>query len=232
MTQSAINTTFPIGPDQGGTGTSILPSNGRILLGDTGNLLPKPVTAGTGITVTAGAGSLAFALRNAVLVYSTVANNDAALAYPAGVAQTGYRGWILVWSNVKPATDGASMLLQQSNNNQTSWATTGYSSGLNVSDWDAATWTNSNNATGLLLSPALNSATSSQTANGFVQLHVAPANRIYISGTVTVYDKNRAKVTYGYVGGSSGANSMTDIRFIMTAGNIASGTFRLYGMQL
>lgn len=59
---NALNTaTTPIRPAFGGTGSSSIPSNGQIPIGNGTNYVAASITAGTGITVTPGSGSITIA---------------------------------------------------------------------------------------------------------------------------------------------------------------------------
>jgi hypothetical protein len=53
-----------IAPENGGTGTGVVPTNGQIPIGDGANYTPANLTQGTGLTVTNGAGSVALAITN------------------------------------------------------------------------------------------------------------------------------------------------------------------------
>jgi hypothetical protein len=51
-------------PENGGTGTGVVPTNGQIPIGDGTTYTPANLTQGTGLTVTNGAGSVALAITN------------------------------------------------------------------------------------------------------------------------------------------------------------------------
>jgi hypothetical protein len=51
-------------PENGGTGTNAIPTNGQIPIGDGTTYTPANLTQGTGLTVTNGAGSVALAITN------------------------------------------------------------------------------------------------------------------------------------------------------------------------
>ena len=53
-----------IGPDNGGTGVDGEPTDGQLLIGDTGTYKLGTLTEGTGIDVTNGAGSITVAITN------------------------------------------------------------------------------------------------------------------------------------------------------------------------
>ena len=53
-----------IAPENGGTGTGVVPTNGHIPIGDGTHYTPANLTLGTGLTVTNGAGSVALAITN------------------------------------------------------------------------------------------------------------------------------------------------------------------------
>jgi hypothetical protein len=57
----AINLIAPLGPNQGGTGVSLTPTNGQLLIGDGVGYTLANLTAGSGITVTNAAGSITIA---------------------------------------------------------------------------------------------------------------------------------------------------------------------------
>lgn len=79
---NAINSgTIPLIPEFGGTGTNAVPANGQIPIGDGTNYVAASITAGTGITITPGAGSLVIAaVGGGNLSWSTIAGTTQAAA--------------------------------------------------------------------------------------------------------------------------------------------------------
>jgi hypothetical protein len=66
-----------IGPINGGTGVDGVPTNGQLLIGDTGTYKLNTLTQGTGINVTNGAGSITVGLTNTGVTagtYGTASN--------------------------------------------------------------------------------------------------------------------------------------------------------------
>jgi hypothetical protein len=57
-----------INPINGGTGTNAIPTNGQLLIGDTGKYKLNTLTQGTGINVTNGAGSITVNVANTGVV--------------------------------------------------------------------------------------------------------------------------------------------------------------------
>lgn len=53
-----------IAPENGGTGSSLIPANGQIPIGDGAKYIPANLTQGAGLTVTNGAGSVTVAVAN------------------------------------------------------------------------------------------------------------------------------------------------------------------------
>ena len=51
-------------PENGGTGTGVVPTNGQLPIGDGATYTPANLTQGTGLTITNGAGSVALAITN------------------------------------------------------------------------------------------------------------------------------------------------------------------------
>lgn len=65
--------TTPLSPAQGGTGSNTVPSNGRIPIGNGTNYTSATLTAGSGISITNGAGSIT--ITNAASSFDPTANN-------------------------------------------------------------------------------------------------------------------------------------------------------------
>lgn len=86
-TNNALNTgTTPLPVGFGGTGVATTPTNGQIPIGNGTNYVAASITAGTGITVTPGAGSITIASTGGSgLSWSTVAGTT-----QAAVANAGY----------------------------------------------------------------------------------------------------------------------------------------------
>jgi hypothetical protein len=57
----AVSLVSPLGPAQGGTGVSLTPTNGQLLIGNGTGYTLATLTAGSGITVTNAAGSITIA---------------------------------------------------------------------------------------------------------------------------------------------------------------------------
>ena len=51
-------------PENGGTGTGVVPTNGQLPIGNGATYTPANLTQGTGLTITNGAGSVALAITN------------------------------------------------------------------------------------------------------------------------------------------------------------------------
>lgn len=83
---NALNTaTTPISVSEGGLGVSTVPTNGQIPIGNGTNYVAANITAGTGISVTPGSGSLTIAsTTSGGLAWSTVAGTTQAAAVNSG----------------------------------------------------------------------------------------------------------------------------------------------------
>jgi hypothetical protein len=72
---SATEVTGTLAPTNGGTGTNVAPTNGQVLIGSAGVYTPANLTAGTGISITPGAGSITIANTAPQVAAGTVGNS-------------------------------------------------------------------------------------------------------------------------------------------------------------
>lgn len=83
---NALNTgTTPLPVGFGGTGVATTPTNGQIPIGNGTNYVAAGITAGTGITVTPGSGSITIStIGGGGLTWSTIAGTTQAAAVNSG----------------------------------------------------------------------------------------------------------------------------------------------------
>jgi len=71
----AVSLVSPLGPAQGGTGVSLTPTNGQLLIGNGTAYTLSTLTAGTGVTVTNATGSITIAASGGGLPTVTVTSS-------------------------------------------------------------------------------------------------------------------------------------------------------------
>lgn len=232
-TNNATNTSNPITVAQGGTGNASTTAY-AIQCGGTTSTGAFQTVASAGnagqVLRSGGASAVpAWGGGGLVLLSSQAASSSAAISF-TGI--TAYSNYLLVFYGVTPATDAALLNMQMSNDGGSTWITTSYTSGCNHNPYNSATVTNNNSTTAWVLTGPLDSGSSSNLANGAIYiLNTNVGNNCYISGTCSYYDNTSAVDAMGVVGGRGGATGANAFKVLMSSGNIAAGTFRLYGVS-
>ena len=137
----------------------------------------------------------------------------------------GYTTYMLVVTNLSAATGTSTLQLLYSTNGGSSYLATGYEAGLNYNSWNSATLTNVNATTFIPLSPA-----SLGTSGGYfcnvIMYGLGISTLAQLTGQFSMNGNQ-----FGYFGcGYLSAIVVNAIRLQCSSGNIASGTFSLYGL--
>lgn len=190
--------------------------------GTAGNVL---VSNGTGLapdfaTTAVGGDGL-------VLISSTTANNTASIIY---TGLTNYSMYVLDWTNVVPVSNAAKLTMTVSDDNGSTYFSTGYQSGLVGRSMVGLASLFDNATTSILLTG--NSSTSGGSSGSVL---IGPFNS---SNSTSVSGKSLYTSSFigglnvsGWLGASTGSNTGIDaIKLIFTTGNISTGTFNLYGL--
>jgi hypothetical protein len=114
----AVSLTVPLGTAQGGTSTAAAPTDGQVLIGSTGvGYVPAALTAGTGITLTPGAGSLSIAAAPGMtLIQEQILGGAVAGVSFAGIAGTYRHLRLIVVAREATAADAVTFLRVTFNN--------------------------------------------------------------------------------------------------------------------
>lgn len=258
-TNNATNTSNPITVAQGGTGRNTLTdhgvlvgattsaitqltagTNGQLLVGSTGAdpVFATPGSTDSTVTWTTGAGTLSAQVNQAnltsvagaklFLIQSQTASSSASLVFTSGLT---YTNMLIVFQGMVPATNGASLYMLTSTDAGVSYDVTGYFSGLNKSAYNSATLANLNSTTEVILSGPIDSA---RYASGYVYGFGVGGNFFpHFVGESFWLDQGTSLRTYGTIGASSEQNfPVNAIKFLMSSGNIASGTVSLFGLKV
>ncbi len=142
-----------------------------------------------------------------------------------------YKDFLIVFDHVKVATAGANLQLRVSTDNGATYVSGAGTYGYACTNFNSSTsFGNSNSATFIQVSPNI-SASADKQVNGYLFIHSPQtADNTHINGQNTCWN-NAGNATNIIVGGMYLANTAVNgIRFLMSAGNINSGDFTLYGM--
>jgi hypothetical protein len=187
--------------------------------GTSGNLL---VSDGTNIVSSSASAS------GASLVYllSQSANNSTALTYTSLITST-YSSYLIIGSNVTPATNGDKIKIQVSTNNGSSYVTSSYLSGGTGAAYNSTTLANTSITSGLLITAAEDNNSVSTCYGYLTNLQNGAAAR-YIGMST---DFSSAVPRWTACTGSSTSTSVNAIKILGNVGNITTGTFTLYGIK-
>jgi hypothetical protein len=235
----ATNTSNPVTVSQGGTGVSSATAY-AVLCGGTTSTGALQSIAGVGssgqVLTSNGAGALptfqAAPSSGALTLVSTqTASSSANIAFTSIGSYTIY---LLIFEDVIPATNNATLNGQISTNNGSTWITTNYQCGVNTFPYNSASFTNLNSTSNFLFSNALDNSNSAHFANGSVWLYNmnTVSVNMHLSGTGSCYGTVAAAHTGVIIMGSNPSNTNVNaINLLMSSGNISGGTFKLYGLQ-
>jgi len=166
-------------------------------------------------------------------ISSQTASSSASIGFTSGIDST-YDVYMFTYSDVDPATDGVTFGLRIDTNGGASFEASGYAF-HNQTNYatQAYSYTGSYSAATFILCNDLGSHTP-EAASGRVFL-IAPAGTTHTKmiwsdglGITAQANFGSCRTFGGWDGGGSAINA---IQFIMSSGNIAAGTFALYGLS-
>lgn len=178
-----------------------------------------------------------------VLITPTTASNSATIDFTSGISST-YDDYVIVITRLVPATNATALLMQMSVDSGANFITAAgsYLYAVYAQGSDAATYgTNSAGDTSMNISGSAGNGISSTAGNGGANF------TIYLRNPSSASSVNKLADWNGGLGGNSafqmtvgageGANAtlkgspVNAIRFLMSSGNITSGSFALYGIR-
>lgn len=188
-----------------------------------------------------GAGGAAWETLNVssgwVPIKTVTASNSTTVDFVNGsggvVLDSTYKAYAVVYSHITPATDAQDFRLRVSTNTGSSYATTNYSCRIASTD-GAASFTFSNDSTGFKISSAVgNDAADGENTSGIVYLSNLSSTTMkkQVWGNGSNLTASNGESIYLFGGHYDSLSAIDAIRFIFASGNIASGTFTLYGLK-
>jgi hypothetical protein len=239
-TQVTINTSGvtlanPLPVASGGTGGSATPTAGGVVYGTgTAQAVTSAGTAGYLLQSNgASAPTWVAAPSSAMTLISTATASSSSSINFTGLTSA-YKNYVVIVTNCVPATNNAALYFRTSTNNGSSYdagASDYYSSGTNFSN---TTWNYlaAVDAQGYINSSGQeNVAANGGTSFTLTLVNPSAANRIQWYATGFEYGTSEvgAFTRGGFRLATTGA--VNAIRFLYNSGNIASGTFKLYGIS-
>ena len=223
----------PLPVKSGATGKASNTAYGLIAGGTTATGAFQNISTGTATQnlVSAGAGALpawtnTSLIGNRALLSSQTASSSASIVFTSVITAT-YNVYLLSFSNIIPANAGDSLQLAVSTNNGSSYIATNYLADIGTFPYNSATNSQTSSTTTFLLSGATQASTPG--VNGQVKLmDVTNGSQFILTGFCNYM--NTGGPFLGKVFGNNTATSVNALQVTFSTGNIASGTFSLYGL--
>lgn len=172
-----------------------------------------------------------------VKIASAAASNSTTIDFvngTGGVVLDGtYRVYLVAISNVAPATDATNLYFRTSTNGGSSYDSGAgnydYINVLDNSNNGTPGGSNSNSATQIIMTPTAGSDVG-ESLNGMVYVYnPSGVHRTLINWQLAGVNQNGNSFYSNGTGSRLAAADVDAIRFLMSSGNISSGTFQLYG---
>lgn len=176
-----------IGPINGGTGVDGVPTNGQLLIGDTGTYKLNTLTQGTGINVTNGAGSITVGLTDTGVTAGTYGTASSVPTYAVNA-----QGRLTSSVNTPIAIDAAQITTGTINTARISGSYTGITG---VGTLTAGTW----NATPVAVAYGGTGATTAAGARTNLGLGTMATQNTGASGTFISADSKTITVVNGII---------------------------------
>lgn len=178
---------------------------------------------GTSISTTTVTNLVQFpaaATGNLILISSKTASASASIAFTSGITGT-YNNYLLIYSNMVSANNATTFELQLSTNGGSSYIATGY----NVDN------STQNETTYIPLTQSANLSNSTTlTSSGFLYMqNMTSGTTPTFNGQTTYYNNSGPTVGTIYGWGPT-TTTVNAFKVFLSAGNISTGTFTLYGI--
>lgn len=210
-------------------------TNGQLLIGNTGNDPSQAtLTAGTNVTITNGAGTITVAQAAGgsgalTLIASATASASATVDLANNLSST-YDNYLVLVENFVAATATANLELEVGTGSTPTWQTSSYVGAFAVINGTSTQTVSSSGTTFIQMNSNL-SSTSTRAGHMIINVNNVndAANDKTIYFQTNMFANNTVNnMTWGAARWESGT-VVTSLRFLMSSGNITSGTFKLYG---
>lgn len=166
-----------------------------------------------------------------VLLDTQTATSSTSLSFTSKITSS-YSLYLLIFSNIIPATDNVVLQLLFSTDNGSTYLGSGYRWSYTIlSSAGTNTLANNNSDTSTSFAGSI-SNNSSRGVNGYMNLYcLNSANIPNFSGIVGHYASGDTANQNIFVGTNTGTTPVNAIKIQMSSGNIASGKIYLYGLN-
>jgi len=177
-----------------------------------------------GQILTSGGAGVAPSFTNAgsmALIQTQTASASSSIVFSTGITST-YLNYVLFYTNIVPSTT-LTLELQLSTNGGSTYITSGYQAGNNITSYNSATFANQNGTTFFYLSQS----TFASFTSGFLYLNNLTANAVCSVNGQFYQDGTFQGLSFGYNSGTTASNAF---KILTSTGNMTSGTFSLYAL--
>jgi len=235
--------TFPITVPQGGTNLTTLTANNVILgngasaptfvaPGTSGNLLKSNGTTWTSAAPAVSASGL-------TLITTLTASTSATLTFTNTSITSTYDNYLFVFSSLRADTGNSVLFMQTSTDNGSTFASTAGDYAYAWGAFDVASavaqYQNSTTNTGLKIGYLLNLGSVSSVPQASFNAEIYLLNPLKSADTTQIVGQGSSyntRTTTAFGGGSRIAAEVNNaVKFFFDAGNIASGTIQIFGVQ-
>lgn len=245
-TNNATDTSKPVAISQGGTSAATMTTTDGVVYYDGSALVTTGVGTAGQVLTSNGAGvaptfqSGGGGTGGLVFLDSQTASNSATIDFTSVITGT-YNNYWLIFSGVVPATNTASLTMVVSTDNGSSWITANgsYAAGIRYCAYNSSSFSNDNDALErfILLSSELSDTAGTGVSGTGTIFNTGNGGYFAITGLCVFNGSSSGGGTTGWFGdgydsggGGSGQIGVNAIRFLMTSGNISTGTFSLFGI--
>lgn len=161
-------------------------------------------------------------------ISSQTASSSGSISFTS-VITSNYTEYYLSMRDIIPATDNVSLLMTLSINNGSTYLTSAYISVSHEITSAAANNANAGASSSILIASKLSSTTSRGFSGDFQLIDFNAAVIPSVKGFGCHYNKDATFSFIQQTGQNTGTTAITAFKMAMSSGNIASGTFILYG---
>jgi hypothetical protein len=234
-TNNATDTSNPVSIAQGGTGaSSMATTNGVAYYNGTDLVVTSAGTAGQVLTSNGVGSAPTYQAGSSTgqsmvfLASQTVTTNTANVQFILSNYAT-YNQYFFLYSNVVPQTSAAVLYLNFTTTGSFPGVTSNFSSGFWSVPSLSSTVTNANSTSTMIISGPL-ATTAGVGVCGFIDCFTKSTDLIWASGNCAFTGSTSGSNTYGWFSTYNPSSAPNGFEFIMSSGDISTGTFSLYGL--
>lgn len=222
---------FPFGVTRGGTNaTTFTNTNGTVYFDGTKLNSINPSNAGWVLTSNGAGSAPSYTSAGAwSWIAQKTASGSTSLTFTSGITTT-YNNYALLFTDLVPATNGDTIIIQISSDGGLTYINSGYVSGINTLPYNGTTVTNANATTSFYAGTTLLNAVPG--LGGWVYLFNMTKNGNVFSTAYTNGTATGPVPSMQLISGTYATNIIVNALSISGAGgNLTSGTVSLFGLR-